>query len=144
MLYLEEVDDRLDPGAVLELLAPRSSPVERLLEEVRFHLEVAPGHDVVGHRHAAEKGDVLKGARDPLPRGFVWIDGVAPVALERDAALLRVVDAVDDVEHRGLARAVRAEDGGAHFPSRVHVAPRGGPGLTPPPSPRRHCRSLPP
>ncbi len=111
MLYLEEVDDRLDLGTVLELLAPRGSPVERLLQEVRFHLEVASGHDVVEHRHAAKKGDVLEGAGDSLPRGFVGIDDVAPLALERDAASLRVVDAVDDVEHRGLARAVRADDG---------------------------------
>src|SRR5215467_12801876 len=33
------------------------------------------------------------------------------LALERDAALLRVIEAVDDVEHRGLARAVRANNG---------------------------------
>ena len=32
-------------------------------------------------------------------------------ALERDAALLRMIEAVDDVEHRGLAGAVRADDG---------------------------------
>ena len=32
-------------------------------------------------------------------------------ALESDAATLRLIEAVDDVEHRGLARAVRADNG---------------------------------
>src|SRR5258708_25600717 len=36
---------------------------------------------------------------------------MTPRALERDAASLRMVDAVDDIEHRGFARAVRADDG---------------------------------
>ena len=35
----------------------------------------------------------------------------ARLALEGDAALLRLIEAVDDVEHRGLAGAVRADDG---------------------------------
>src|SRR5581483_6571455 len=35
----------------------------------------------------------------------------ACLPLEGDAALLRRVEAVDDVEHRGLAGAVRADDG---------------------------------
>src|SRR5205823_14379894 len=44
-------------------------------------------------------------------RGFVRIDVAALAALERDSALLRMIDPVDDVEHRGFAGAVRPDDG---------------------------------
>src|SRR6185503_14216986 len=108
VLDLEKIDDRLDPGPVLELLAPRGAPVKRLLQEVGFHLQVAPGHDVVEHRHAAEKRDVLESTGDALPGGFMRIHAAALAALEGNRAPLRVVDAVDDVEHRGFSRAVGA------------------------------------
>src|SRR5215475_16013576 len=59
-LDLEEVDDPLDEGAVLELLAPGRAPVERLEQEAAAHLQESPGHDVVEHAHALEQGDVLE------------------------------------------------------------------------------------
>ena len=110
VLDLEKIDDRLDFGAVLELLALRRPPIDRLLQEIGFHLQVAPGHDVVEDRHAAKEGDVLEGPRDALLRGLVRIHIAAPSALEGNRPLLRVVDAVDDVEHRRFAGAVRADD----------------------------------
>ena len=96
--------------AVRELLAPRAAEPDRLLEEGRLHLEVAAGHDVVEHRHALEQRDVLERARDALRGRVVRVHAAARRAAERDRALLRVVDAVDDVQHRALARAVRADD----------------------------------
>ena len=108
VLDLQEVDDLLDLAPVLQLLASRATDVDRLLEEVRVHLEVAPGHDVVEHAHALEQRDVLERARDALRRGLVRVHVAAHLAAKRDRALLRVVDAVDDVEHRALAGAVRA------------------------------------
>jgi hypothetical protein len=47
------------------------APVERVLQEVALHLEVAPGHDVVEHAHALEQRDVLEGAGDAL-LGRLW------------------------------------------------------------------------
>ena len=110
MLDLEEVDDFLDLLAVLQFLAPGRTPIQRLLQEIAFHLQVAPGHQVVEHAHALEQGDVLEGARDALGRGLVRVHVVALLAEEGDGAFLRVVDAVDDVQHRALAGAVRADD----------------------------------
>ena len=49
VLDLEEVDDLLDFRAVRELLAARAADPDRLLDEARVHLQVAPGHDVVEH-----------------------------------------------------------------------------------------------
>src|SRR5262245_6338620 len=114
MLDLQEIDHRLDLLAMLELLAPGRPHVEGVLEDVPLHPEVAPGHEVVEHAHAAEQRDVLEGPLDALHRGLVRVDLAAPAALERDGSALRVVHAVDDVQHRGLARAVRPDDG-AHL-----------------------------
>src|SRR5215472_16187624 len=114
VLDLEEIDHRLDLLAVLELLAPGCAQVEGLLEDVARHLEIAAGHQIVEHAHAAEERDVLEGPRDALLRGFVRVDPAALASPERYRAPLRVIHAVDDVEHRGLARAVRADDG-AHL-----------------------------
>jgi hypothetical protein len=48
---------------MLQFLALRRPEPEGLLQHVGLHLQVAPGHDVVEHRHALEQGDVLEGAR---------------------------------------------------------------------------------
>ena len=66
----------------------------------------------------------------PCARGFVRAHLLARDALERDAALLRMIDAVDHVQHGTLARAVGADDGAdlmlahveAHFRQRFHAA----------------------
>ena len=63
-------------------------------------------------------------------RRIVGPHAPARLALERDAAFLRMVEAVDDVEHRGLAGAVRADDGAhlalldveGHVADRAHAA----------------------
>ncbi len=79
-------------------------------EHVALLQRDAAGHDVVERRHALEQRDVLEGARDALPRGFVGTHAAARLAAKRDDALLRVIEAVDDVQHRGLAGAVRPDD----------------------------------
>src|SRR5262249_42827389 len=56
-------------------------------------------------------GDVLEGAGDPALGGEKRPHVVAAPTLVGNGAFLRVVEAVDDVEHRRLARAVRADDG---------------------------------
>jgi hypothetical protein len=94
VLDLEEVDDLLDHAPVLELLALRRPDPERLLQEIAAHLQVAPGHDVVEHRHALEERDVLEGARDAERRGLVRVHVREFLLLEADLSLLRVVDAV--------------------------------------------------
>src|SRR5258705_2761930 len=110
-LDLQEVDDALDGGAVGQLLRARRAPPERVGEDVAAHLEQPARHDVVEHAHALEEGDVLERARD-AERGHVGRRQVrALLAGEPDAALERVIEAADDVEERGLAGAVGADDG---------------------------------
>jgi len=99
---------------VLELLAPRAADPDRLLQEIAAHLQVAPGHDVVEHRHALEERDVLEGARDAERGRLVRMHVAELAAAKADGAGLRVVHAVHHVEHRALAGAVGADDG-AHF-----------------------------
>ena len=110
VLDLEEVDDLLDLAAVFQLLASRRPPEERLQQEVRLHFQIAPGHDVVEHRHSLEERDVLEGARDALLGRLVRAHVVVRPAQKRHGAALRPVHAVDDVQHRAYSRAVRADD----------------------------------
>jgi hypothetical protein len=83
-------------------------------QKIRAHAQCATGHDVVEHRHATEQGDVLEGSRDPEASGARRRHVHDPLAPEGDAARLRFVKAVDDIEHRALASAIRADDG-AHL-----------------------------
>src|SRR6185369_1292861 len=109
-LDLEEVDDPLDDLAVRSLLASGGAPADRLLQDVGPHLQVAAGHDVLEHAHALEEREVLERARDAHlgDATRVHVRERSPAQLDR--ALLRLVDAVDAVEHRALAGAVRADD----------------------------------
>src|SRR6185312_5754794 len=97
--------------AVLELLAQGRAPMDRLPQEIAAHLQEPAGHDVVERGHAAEEGDVLEGSGDALLGGVGGPHAAARLALPGDGAGLRVIEAVDDVQHRGLAGAVRADDG---------------------------------
>ena len=92
-------------------LAPGARQLQRHFQESRVRAQSAAGHDVVEHRHAAEQRDVLEGAGDAEMGGMRRRHVRQPLAAEGDAAFLRHVDAVDDVEHRALAGAVRADDG---------------------------------
>ena len=76
-----------------------------------MHLQGATGHDVVERGHAAKQRHILEGARDAAAGGVIGPHFRAGLALEGDAALLRRIEAVDDIEHRGLAGAVRSDDG---------------------------------
>ena len=112
VLDLEEVDDLLDRLAMRgSPRAARGPSRSACARRPRRILQVAAGHDVVERRHALEQRDVLEGAGDALAGGDVRRHVAAALALEGDRALLRVIDAVDDVEHRALAGAVGADDG---------------------------------
>ncbi len=108
-LDFEKVDDPLDLRAMRELLLLGRAEMDRLPQKIAAHLQEPPGHDVVERRHPLEQRDVLKGAGDALRRGVIGTHPPAGLALPGDGAGLRVVEAVDDVEHRGLAGAVRPD-----------------------------------
>src|SRR5207247_7455341 len=110
VLDLEKIDDLLDATAMLHLLRERRTEPQQLPEKAAPHLQRASRHDVVERGHPLEQGDVLKGARDAAERSVIGAHARAHRSLERDAALLRVIEAVDDVEHRGLAGTIRADD----------------------------------
>jgi hypothetical protein len=109
-LDLEEIDDLLDERAVRQLLAPGATEIDRLLERGRLHLEDAAGHQIVERGHAPEQGDVLEGAPDAVERGLMRAHPALRLALVGDGALLGLIEAVDDVEHRRLAGAVGPDD----------------------------------
>src|SRR3954466_3172764 len=111
VLDLEEVDDLLGRTAMLELFALRRPEPQCLLQEVATHLEIAAAHDVVEHAHALEERDVLEGAGEAERGRASRVHAAEFPATEDDLAFLRAVDPVQDVQHRALAGAVRADDG---------------------------------
>ena len=93
-----------------DLLAERRAETEHLPTEADPHLQGPPRHDVVERAHALEQGDVLEGARHSRSGGEVGRHLAARDALPADLALLRPIEAVDDIEHRRLAGPVRPDD----------------------------------
>ena len=93
-------------------VSSRSAAPQRIAcwNRLRLHPQVAPGHDVVEHAHALEQRQALEGARDAHLGDLARVHVREGPAAQADRALLRLVDAVDAVEHRALAGAVRADD----------------------------------
>src|SRR3954452_10935082 len=111
MLDLKKVDDLFDAPAMRDLLLQSRPVAEQLKEEVRVHRKGAARHDIVERAHTAEQRYILEGTRDAAMRRLVRTHFRTRLALESDAALLRLVEAIDDVEHRRLAGAIRSDDG---------------------------------
>src|SRR6185437_14502310 len=86
--------------------------------EAGAHQPVVLRHyQILQHRHAGEETDILKRARHArVARDSEAVHALeqelALGPLEREAADARAVEAGEAVEHRGLAGAVRANDGG--------------------------------
>src|SRR4029079_15064094 len=112
-LDLEEIDDLLDAAAMLDHLALPRTETQQLQEELAVYLERAARHDVVERRHAAKQGYVLERPRNAPASSVVRTHLGVRLAFESDTALLRLIESVDDVEHRGLAGAIRPDDGAA-------------------------------
>ncbi len=74
-------------------------------------MPVAPDQQVLQHRRMLEQFDVLEGARDPEFGHAVLREAREVAALEQDAARGRRIDESDQVEDRGLAGAVRPDNG---------------------------------
>src|SRR5262249_12846873 len=126
----EKADDLLDRLAMLDLLALRWPPMERLPEEIALHPAEPAGHDGVEQAHALEERDVLEGAGDAHGGRLMWAHLATHLALVDDLPFLRLVKAVDAVEHRALACSVRSDDGAdlafanveGHVRKRAHPA----------------------
>ena len=96
---------------MLDLFRQRPAVAQHLPHQAPAHLQGAAGHDIVERAHSLEQGDVLEGARDATAGRFEGPHPRPGAPLEGDGAMIGVIESVDDVEHRGLARAVGADDG---------------------------------
>ena len=77
--------------------------------KLALHLAVRADHHVLEHGEAREQGQVLKRPRNAEIGDLVSIDIEEVVAVEQDLTRVRFVDPRHDVEQRGLARAVGAD-----------------------------------
>src|SRR5712671_2191150 len=107
----QQVYDFFDTMAMRNLFSLRRPETEKLQEKSAAHVQCASRHDVVEHRHATKQCNVLERARDTARGRLKGPHLAARHPLEGDAALLRMVEAVDDIEHRRLAGAIRTDDG---------------------------------
>src|SRR5512143_3663728 len=107
---LEEVDDVLDRLPVLDLLGPGGPEEDAARQDPALHELVAAQHQVVEDGHVVEEGDVLEGPGDAQVGHLVRLHSGDLAILEVDRAALRLVDARDAVEDRGLPGAVGADD----------------------------------
>ncbi|MNQ40279.1 hypothetical protein D3C85_539270 [compost metagenome] len=135
VLQVEQVDHLLRLLARRDLGAARGRREEHLAPEACLPVRVAPDQQVVQHRRMLEQLDVLEGARNAqrgnrVRRLLRERDRPARLAMPGDLARGRRVDAADQVEHRRLARAVRADEREhlaaphveAHLVDRQHAA----------------------
>src|SRR6185436_18281293 len=79
---------------------------------------------------ALEQRDVLESARDTVRCGEMWVHAAAYFTAEANRALLRMINAIDDVQHRTFAGAIGADDRAnlafanleSHIGERAHAA----------------------
>ncbi len=108
-LELHELDHFLHRAPVLDLGLAHAAQEEAFGENARPHPRVARDEQVLEHRHVREELAVLEGAGDAERGDAVRSRARDVLAREFDPARARTVDAADAVEHRSLARAVRAD-----------------------------------
>src|SRR5690606_8656710 len=111
VLDFQKVDDLLDLLTVFDLFALGATPPQGLAPDRRLHHVQAPGHDIVQNGHAIEQRNILKGAGNAQPRYLIGSHRAAPLTAKPDLTLLRDVKSGNHVQHRGLARTVRADYG---------------------------------
>jgi len=106
---IEEFDDVLDAGAVFLFAAGQGGGAQHLLPPGPGAKAVTPQQQVVEHCRRLEQFDVLKGAGDAQMGDARAGQAGDILPLEQDAALRGVEHPRHQVQHRGLARAVRAD-----------------------------------
>ena len=87
----------------------------------------AADHDVLEHRHVAEQLDGLERAHDALrARRRPSTGDAAGLPIDENCAGVDGIESGDHVDERGLARAVRADQGmdGAGLDAQAHIAQR--------------------
>ena len=110
VLQVQQVDDVLHLAAEGEFLAAHRGQEERLRQEAGAALHMLADEQVAQDCLFLEEFGVLEGAGYAQFGNAVAGQGADVLALQVDAALIRVIDAADDIEEGGLAGAIGADD----------------------------------
>ena len=110
-LNFQKINDLFNRFPVHHFFFDSRANAQGLQQDIAFNFQIATRHDVVEHAHTFEQCKILKGTRHPHHRHLVTIHVLESLTPKRDRALLRLVHAVDAVQHRAFARAVGANDG---------------------------------
>src|SRR5215472_3664405 len=95
---------------MLDVFFHRRAPIQSLEEKVGFHLELAPGHDVIQDAHTLEQRNILERASDAQLGDLVGLELGAILSSEEDPAPRGAAEAADRVHHRCLAGAVGTDN----------------------------------
>ena len=98
-------------GARVAVLPQHGRQGEEMRQKIAPLMQVAPDHHVLGCRHAEENLQVLKRARQPALREQMRREPGHLVTPKPYAPARGRVNAGNKVEQRGLAGAVRSDDG---------------------------------
>jgi hypothetical protein len=96
-------------GANLRLLPPLGGSPADGGHQAAPGLNVPADHHVLQHGEVAEKVDVLIGAGDALLGDLIRLQAAEGLSVKGDGAAGELVNAADQVEQRGLAGAVGAD-----------------------------------
>ena len=127
MLQVEEVDHLLGLLARTQLGFAHRRAEKQVLPKTRLAVRVAANQEVVQHRGVLKQLDILKSARNAQRRHVLrCLRGQLDHALRSLVVNLARggrVDAADQVEHRGLARAIGPDqrEHFARFNVKAHV-----------------------
>jgi hypothetical protein len=100
------------PRALVDrlLLRARARIAQDRADHARLRAHVPPDHHVLERGEIREEADVLEGARDAERRDAVGRRVHEPLSLEEEAPLILAIEAREDVEERGLSRAVGPDE----------------------------------
>src|SRR6185436_11780158 len=87
----------------------RAAIPEDCAQDAGARLPMPADHDILDRREIGEETDVLEGARDACRGDLVRLQAVERAAVEDESAFVGRIDTGEDIEERGLAGAIRAD-----------------------------------
>ena len=110
MLDLQEIDDLLHLFPLPHLLPVGPGPVEKPLDGIGLHVDMAAREEVVDDTQAGKELDPLKGPSDPEFGPLVLLEMGDVLIVKEDLSPLRVIESVQAVQEAGLSRTVWTDD----------------------------------
>ena len=107
---IEEREQFLDASGDCGFVLPEAPGAQECVKSVRASMKAGGGADIVENAEAFEEANVLKRARDAESGDLMAAETGEIFPGKRDGSLGRLIDARDEIEDCGLARAVGTDE----------------------------------